>query len=75
VEIASPPHKAVSRYRGNSPIRRRLPLGPYSRGYAWGARGALGGWTFLMGEVSLYMNIWVTRNQNVRTRTGVSCVF
>ena len=40
-------------YRGTSPMRKRLPLGPYSRAMSRALRWSKGVGRFLMGEVSL----------------------
>ena len=45
----------VYEYRGTSPKRKRIPLGPYLRpmpGFLGGSQGSGG---FLMGEVPLYL--------------------
>ena len=44
-------------YRGTSPIRKRPPLGPYSRAMPRGLWWSLGGGRFLMSEVPLYSDV------------------
>ena len=46
-------------YRGTSPMRKRPPLGPYSRAVPRILGGSEGGWRFLMSEVPLYRPVRV----------------
>ena len=53
--IPAPSTQTPKPYRGTSPIRKRLPLGPYSMPMPRVPGGSHRGGRFLMGEVPLYI--------------------